>query len=218
MTALPKLITVYFVIAFACFYGCNPKEEAKAETKKVTDTLKATAYGNRYENVDQSPLDICYYPADYTEKKMAGVQQTNLPVSRVIYSRPHKKGRLIFGDSEKSLCPYNKPWRLGANEATEIEFFQPVVINGNNIATGRYVLYAIPYPDKWIIVLNSNVYSWGLQIDPEKDMARIEVVTQEQNPIIEDFTIVFEKAPFGANLIMTWDNVKTSLPITFSEI
>jgi hypothetical protein len=40
-------------------------------------------------------------------------------VARLIYSRPTKNGRVIFGD----LLEYGKVWRLGANEATEIEFF-----------------------------------------------------------------------------------------------
>lgn len=218
MTGLPKLFSTFcfFIAAFAC--GCKPQAETKAQNQKVSDTVKASVRSNQYESIDQSPLDISYYPPDYAEKKMAGLQNSDVPVARVIYSRPHKKGRIIFGDDEKSLCKYNTPWRLGANEATEIEFFHPVVINGKNIAAGRYVLYAIPYADRWIVVLNSNTYSWGLQIDPTKDIARTEVITQVQSPPIEDFTIVFEKAPYGANLVMAWDNVKTSLPITFSEL
>jgi hypothetical protein len=198
--------------------GCKPDSDAQPQNQKVSDSVKSSVRGNVYENIDQSPLDISYYPPDYTEKKMAGFQTADVPVARVIYSRPHRKGRKIFSDDENSLCRYNTPWRLGANEATEIEFFRPVVINGKNIAAGKYVLYAIPYPDKWIVAINSNIYSWGLQIDFSKDISRVEVVTQEQQPALEDFTMVFEKAPYGANLIMAWDNVKTKLPITFSEL
>ncbi|HSN59680.1 MAG TPA: DUF2911 domain-containing protein, partial [Ferruginibacter sp.] len=137
--------------------------------------------------------------------------------ARVIYSRPHKKGRPIFGTDGKNLCPYGKPWRLGANESTEIEFFIPVVINGNNIKAGRYVMYCIPYADKWIIVLNSNIDSWGLQIDPSKDILQTEIPVQKHIPALEDFTIAFESAGYGADLIMAWDEVKVSLPITFSK-
>ena len=40
---------------------------------------------------------------------------------KVVYSRPYKKGRLIFGDvNDDALVPNEKYWRLGANEATEI--------------------------------------------------------------------------------------------------
>ena len=38
--------------------------------------------------------------------------------ARVVYSRPKKEGRTIFG----GLVEYGQVWRLGANEATEIEF------------------------------------------------------------------------------------------------
>jgi hypothetical protein len=37
----------------------------------------------------------------------------------VEYSRPYKKGRLIFGEkSDGALVPYAKYWRTGANAAT----------------------------------------------------------------------------------------------------
>lgn len=218
MIGMQHLLSACFVIMVTFMMGCKPDSDTQPQDQKVSDSVKASVRGNEYENIDQSPLDISYYPPDYTEKKMAGFQTADVPVARVIYSRPHKKGRTIFSDDEKSLCRYNIPWRLGANEATEIEFFRPVVINGKNIATGRYVMYAIPYPDKWIVAINSNIYTWGLQIDLSKDVSRVEVMTQVQDPALEDFTMIFEKALYGADLIMAWDNVKTKLPITFSEL
>jgi hypothetical protein len=40
---------------------------------------------------------------------------------------------------------------------------------------------------------------------------------QEQKPVLEDFTMVFKPAFYGADLIIAWDNVKTILPISFSK-
>ena len=38
------------------------------------------------------------------------------------YSRPYKKGRLIFGEpGQNALVAYGKVWRTGANEATIFE-------------------------------------------------------------------------------------------------
>src|SRR5215203_4768715 len=74
---------------------------------------------NPYAPVDVSPMDLSYLPADYPK-----MSAKKMPVARVMYSRPHKQGRKIFG----SLLKFEEAWRLGANEATEIEFFQPVRI------------------------------------------------------------------------------------------
>lgn len=208
-----------FLSAFAIFFagvwltGCSVKNKENPQ-KTEKDTLKLFS-GNSYAAIDQSPMDIGYFPVDYPQNKISGVAAA--PAARIIYSRPHKKGRIIFGDDAKSLCPYGKAWRLGANEATEIDFFKPVNINGKNIAAGRYVLYCIPYADKWVMALNSNLDSWGLQIDPSKDILRTEVPVQTQQPAIEDFTIVFIAAPYGADLLCTWDNVKILMPINFTN-
>ena len=78
-------------------------------------------------------------------------QLTNGDLSvSISYSRPSVRGRLIFGSKEQgALQPYGEYWRLGANEATEIEFFKDVEINRKKIKKGRYTVYAIPYADKW---------------------------------------------------------------------
>jgi hypothetical protein len=169
---------------------------------------------NPYVNLDQSPMDVSYYPANYPMQRMK--QQDTFPlIARVLYSRPHKKGRVVFGNDGQSLCKYGIPWRLGANEATEVEFFRDVKLKGTAVSRGRYVMYCIPYPDKWVIKLNSNLFTWGLHIDPSTNLATIEIPVQQQNPSIEDFTMLFEEAESGVNLIMAWDDVKTVLPITF---
>src|ERR1700760_1687007 len=93
--------------------------------------------------LDKSPMDMAYYPANYPMLK-SQQKPTEPLVVRVIYSRPQKNNRVIFGD----LVEYGKVWRLGANEATEIEFFQDVKIAGKKIKKGRYTMYALVNPDK----------------------------------------------------------------------
>jgi len=160
--------------------------------------------------IDKSPMDMSYYPNGYPVSKIQD-KPTDPLVARVIYSRPQKNGRTIFGD----LLEYGKVWRLGANEATEIEFFKPVTINGKKIAKGRYIIYCIPYEDRWNIVFNTNLFSWGLHPDTTKDIASTEIPAVKTDKVIEYFTMVFQQSPTGANLIMVWDNVKAVLPISF---
>ncbi|HTH31413.1 MAG TPA: DUF2911 domain-containing protein, partial [Lacibacter sp.] len=92
----------------------------------------------------------------------------------VIYSRPARGGRDIFGE----IVKFGKPWRLGANEATEIEFFTDVYIQGKDISKGRYTLYCIPFEERWELILNSSLYTWGLKIDPKADIQKFSVRTE----------------------------------------
>lgn len=208
----------FFLIIQICSLitlSCNNEKINEKEVKiPVKDSLANKEQGNPYVTIDRSPADLSYFPSDYPLLKMNGSDTEKL-IARVIYSRPQKKGREIFGTTEKSLCQYGKEWRLGANEATEIEFFEPVMIKGKNIAKGRYIIYCIPYPDRWTIILNNNLYTWGLHMETSKNIFNTDIPTALQSPVIEDFTMVFLKAPYGADLIVTWDNVKAILPITF---
>ena len=160
--------------------------------------------------MDKSPMDMSYYPVNYPALKIQD-KATEPLVARVIYSRPQKGGRMIFG----GLVEYGKVWRLGANEATEIEFYKHVRIGGKRIPKGRYTLYAIVYEDKWTIILNKETDIWGaFKYDSKKDIVRNDVQVQKSNETLEALAIVFEKSTDGINLVIGWDTVKVSLSIT----
>ena len=164
---------------------------------------------NPYVPVDVSPMDMAWLPVDYPKTTV----KRPFPVARVIYSRPHKQGRKIFG----SLVKYGERWRLGANEATEIELFTPVKIQNKTVPKGRYILYCIPEVDNWTIVFNSNLFSWGLNLDPSKDLYRFNIPAQTKNQSVEYFSMVFQPAAKGADLVMAWDNVEARLPIQYKQ-
>lgn len=206
ITCLAAIFGLLFIVS------CREHQEPRKPVI-VRSTIQARPETMQpYVPVDQSPMDMCYYPPDYPVMKM-NCMDTSGPLARVIYSRPQKKGRQIFGTDEQSLVEYGKQWRLGANEATEIEFFGPVTILGKRVEKGRYVMYCIPQPDHWTVVLNSNLDSWGLQMDENRDLVRFDIKTQEQSPVVEYFTMEFMKALNGADLLMTWDHVKAVLPV-----
>lgn len=206
---LVSIISYSFFIA-----GCNAdNSKSKEKGLQLNDSLSSNETANPYITLDQSPMDMSYAPPDYPILRMNRADSQTL-MARVIYSRPQKKGRLIFGNNEKSLCQYGKDWRLGANEATEIEFFKPVIIAGKKVERGRYLIYCIPYPSKWTIILNNNLFAWGLHIDKSMDIFKTDIPATLQSPSVEDFTMVFVSTQYGADLIMTWDNVKAVLPVS----
>lgn len=166
-----------------------------------------TADAVKYPKLDDSPLDVAYYPLNATKSK-DGVA----PVLRVLYSRPQKKGREVFGVLEQ----YDKVWRLGANESTELELFSEATIGKKKVKPGRYSLFAIPSKDKWVLIVNKVTDKWGaFSYESAKDIARIEVpVTVLEKPV-EALSMTFNKTQTGANLMIAWDTTQVSLPIAF---
>jgi Protein of unknown function (DUF2911) len=205
-----RIILYFFALVL---FSCNQKEDTNDNKQSPTDSLQNNVAA--LVKSDQSTMDMSWCPANYPLEQMQGNKQKL--IARVIYSRPHKKGRQIFGNGSESLCVYGKPWRLGANEATEITFFENINMAGKNIEKGTYVLYCIPYENKWTIILNSNLYTWGLHIDESKDIFKTDIPVIKQMPSIEDFTLLFEDTKTGCDMIMAWENVKTVLPIGFSH-
>ncbi|MBC7826480.1 MAG: DUF2911 domain-containing protein [Chitinophagaceae bacterium] len=160
---------------------------------------------------DKSPMDMSYYPVNYPVLKIQNKASEPL-VLRVIYSRPQKNGRSVYGE----LVEYGKVWRLGANEATELELYKDVKIGANKLKKGRYTMYAIPNPDKWTIILNKETDIWGaFQYDEKKDVLRTEITVEKRQEPVEMFSMAFEKTNGGVNLVIMWDDVKAILPITF---
>ena len=171
----------------------------------------ATSYAQTNPtDLDKSPMDMSYFPINYPIQKIQG-KGGSAPIARLIYSRPQKKGRIIFGGE---LVKYNEVWRLGANEATEIEFYQSIKIGGKKLSKGRYTLYCIPTPTTWTLIVNKEIDAWGaFNYNIKKDVLRIDLPVQTQTDNVEAMTMYFESFTGGVNLIMLWDSIKVVLPI-----
>ncbi len=164
----------------------------------------------RPTELDKSPMDMTYYPSNYPILKMNGKAKSE-PFARVIYSRPLKNNRQIFG----GIVKYGELWRLGANESTELEVFKNIKIGGKTVTKGRYTLYCIPYETKWTIIVNKETYSWGsFTYNSKKDLVRVDIPVTTVDDIADALTIYFEDTKSGANLVIQWDNVRASLPIS----
>ena len=162
-------------------------------------------------SLDSSPLDMSYYPVDYPILKIQDKVKEPL-IARVVYSRPQKKGRKLFGD----LVAYGQVWRLGANEATEIEFFKDIKIDNKTVKKGRYTLYALVNADDWTLIFNKETDTWGaFRYTPSKDVLRTTAPVQKQTEVAEAFSIAFEKAGKGANIVFSWDDVMVKFPFSW---
>ena len=159
--------------------------------------------------VDKSPMDMSYCPVNFPVLKISE-KVTGSPFIRVIYGRPNKNGRVIFGD----LVEYGNVWRLGANEATEIEFYKDVTVDSKKIKKGRYTLYAIPGKSDWTMILNKDTDTWGaFKYDSTNDVARVTVPVKMIDNPVETLSMTFDKFNAGFNLVVAWDTIEVKLPI-----
>lgn len=211
-----SITALQFLIVLLILSSCKSNTEKRTtpvtsvSAKDSAAIIKPENSANPYATIDLSPMDMSYYPPDYPKIKMAN-PGTPAPKARVVYSRPHLQGRQLF----PRILKYDTAWRLGANEATELQLYSDATILDKTIKAGRYIIYCIPKPDTWTIILNSNTDSWGLHHDTTKDVASFIIPAIIKNQRIEYFTMVFEKKVDTVELVMAWDNVEARLPINF---
>ncbi len=134
----------------------------------------------------------------------------------VVYSRPYKKDRLIFGsDEDGALVPFGKYWRTGANAATTFETSSDILFNGEALSAGKYALFTFPYEESWTVALSSesDVFFAISQPDPKLDVLKTEVPVKSSENLIEQFTIEFNKDSLGVSMSLAWEKTVVSIPL-----
>jgi len=164
-----------------------------------------------FPGLDASPLDAAYFPDQQPLDEVMGRPVKDLKI-KLYYSRPQLKGRKMLGEK---AAPYGQVWRLGANEAPEITFYQNVNFGGVDIAAGTYVLFAVPGEKEWEFILSSKLNTWGNYTTKENQyVARVKttVISSPKEPI-EALSIMFKEVDGGAHLMVGWENTVVELPI-----
>ena len=137
----------------------------------------------------------------------------------VLYNRPYKKGREVFG----ALVPYDKVWRTGANEATTFTCNKNLIVDGISIPKGEYTLWTIPNDSIWKVYFNSKQYPWGVDEhmrpmrEPKYDLAVIDVPIMHIDKTVEQFTIAFDNSTDNLIMTMAWDKTKIEIPMEISK-
>ena len=131
------------------------------------------------------------------------------------YSRPYKKGRLVFGlEEEGALVPYTKYWRTGANFCTDFYNSSEISFNGETLEPGKYFLYTLPNENSWDIVLNSENGRFGFfNPNRENDVLITSVPSYSLDQSLEQFTIDFITVNEELNLRLRWEETGVSIPI-----
>jgi len=183
-----------------CFMFCSSEIEAQK---------------SKWPELDKSPMQFSYFPANVAWRNyLKGEDRELTPKVRVSYSAPSKKERDIFG----ALVPYGKEWRLGANEATEVTFFQAVEVGGVVLSPGYYTMSATVNQDHWMVHFSTQRHIWGSENrDQSATVASIKVMTNASKEVRENFAIGFKEIDeHSAHMIIEWDMVNVAIPVAFN--
>ena len=147
-------------------------------------------------------------------KGVATYEKKDLKIE-VVYHRPYKRDRLIFGNAEdKALVPYGQYWRLGANAATTFETNQEIAFAGRSLAAGKYRLYAIPEADHWVVALNEEAGKFGYsEPNYDKDIMRVNAIAGQLLTPVDPFTIDLVEDGESLTLHMRWDTTAVAIPL-----
>ncbi len=157
-----------------------------------------------FKKLDDNPHDISYYRES----------RAMPPLVKVIYGRPTLKKEKAFGNQ----VPFNELWRTGANEATEVTFFQDIIFGDQLVKAGTYVLLTIPGEKEWEVILNKNLDVWGaFQYDPKANIATINVPVNKAERL-QVFSIAFKRIIHNEiQMVLGWDSTRVKIPLKIKD-
>jgi hypothetical protein len=129
---------------------------------------------------------------------------------RICYGRPAAGGRTMLGGSR---VPYGQIWHTGANEPTTLITPTGAVIAGVEIPPGRVVLYTVPGPETWEIILNASRTRW--EIDSEyteiraSELGRAIVPSERSGHFVERLTF----SPDSGGVVLEWEWTRVRIPV-----
>lgn len=115
-----------------------------------------------------------------------GTQGVSPARIRIDYGQPHLRGRKLH---TAGLVPMDTVWRLGANEATELETGVDLTIGGASVPKGKYTLYALPTAAGWKLIVNKNTGQWGTEYLAEHDLVRVDLRKRQLSAPVESLSI-----------------------------
>jgi hypothetical protein len=137
----------------------------------------------------------------------ASVNGANL---QVVYSRPMRRGRVIFGN----VVPWGQVWRTGANAATMFTTSRDLMFGNTVVPAGTYTLWTLPTATGAQLIINSQTGQWGTDYDPKRDFARLDLTTTMLASPVDRFTISVDPSGTTPVLRMAWADREYSIPFT----
>jgi len=130
--------------------------------------------------------EVSFTFADTAAARVAGKPS----VIRIDYGQPHLRGRSLHTET---LVPYDKAWRLGANGATMLTTDVDLVVGGQPVPKGTYVLQAMPTRAGWTLFVQRDTaqspMAAAMSYKPERDIARVALRVSTLATPLESFSV-----------------------------
>lgn len=126
----------------------------------------------------------------------------------VDYSRPAMRGRPIWG----GLVPYDRVWRMGANDAAHLSTDRPLELGGLTLQPGTYTLFLHPTADAWQLIVSRQTGISGLAFEPDQEIGRVAMTKESIAEPVEAFTIAVNGREGEGTLSIAWDRTRASVP------
>ena len=135
----------------------------------------------------------------------------------ITYLRPKMKERKIFGEGDDYLVPYGKMWRTGANAGTLITFSDDVIISGDTVPAGEYMILTIPGADEWTVIFYKDVSIGGNMSSYKEEDAQLKVNVAPVKLTETVQVLTFNVADIhpentGAAIELAWENTSVKVP------
>ena len=123
----------------------------------------------------------------------------------VDYWRPYRRNRQIFG----AVVPWDRVWRTGANNATQIRSDDDLEFNGNKLTSGRYSIWTYPTENGWQLIFNKKADTWGTEYDSTANFFKVPMMVEKTAAPVEIFTIsLLPENNDTARLLIEWEYYK----------
>ena len=118
----------------------------------------------------------------------------------ITYGRPELKGRDLL-----NLAPAGTVWRLGKNQATEIETTADLKVGGTTLKAGKYSLWAKKGSDNtWTLAFHPKTGVWGAPALKEGYVAELPLKLDTASNSAEMLTIALKGDGNNAVVSIHW--------------
>jgi hypothetical protein len=116
------------------------------------------------------------------------------------YGRPSLQGRDMLSQAQPGMV-----WRLGMNQATQIETTGELMIAGKTLPAGKYTLWAKKVGDKsWVLAFHPKTGIWGAPELKEGFVAELPLTMGVAKDSAEQLTISLSDMKGKAGIQIQW--------------
>lgn len=159
----------------------------------------------------------------YTTSAAIGPNRRDGSMVTITYGRPYVKhprtgeARQVWG----KLVAWDKPDRLGADEATLLIAQHSLVFGQTTIPAGAYTLYIVPSEKGTSrLAFSKNIGKWGVPVDDASDVARVDLQKETLEKAVDQLTITVENVPGGGMngvIKIQWENTQFTAPFAVKK-